>query len=262
MDAMMRGSRILIVEDESLVAQFTEKSLRSLGYRVVGTAASGETALQAALQQWPDLVLMDIALQGAMDGVAAAKEIRSRFDIPVVFLTGRQDEETLARATGADPYAYIIKPFKASALRAAIEVALHQNRGVRLKMETAVRKAEEEFRAVFKETVVGIFRAGTSGDFLSANPTLVKMLGYESCEEFISSVESLQKTLAFEPDAAARVLDVLGDSDRQNQFELQAYRKDGSTLWVSGNTRAVRDAAGKVLFYEGSIRNIPDPSSS
>lgn len=256
----MPSSRILIVEDEDPVAEFIDRSLRSLGYQVLSTASSGEAALRAALDERPDLVLMDIGLKGATDGIAAAREIRSKLDIPVVFITGLQDEATLKRATGTDPSAYIIKPFEAGNLRAAIEVALHQHRGVREKLEKVFRKAEEEFRALLKDTVVGIFRAGTSGDLLSTNPSLAKMLGYESCEEFLACVRTLQKTLVFEPGVGSNMESLLRDSGPYNQFELQAYRKDGSTIWVSGNTKAVRDVAGKVLFYEGSLRNIPDPN--
>jgi CheY-like chemotaxis protein len=125
----MAQARILIVEDESIVVLDLEHRLTTLGYAVCACAASGKGAIQQAADRRPDLVLMDIRLRGEMDGIEAAKAIRARFDIPVVFLTALADEDSLKRAESAAPYGYVYKPFEDTELQSAIELALRQHKG-------------------------------------------------------------------------------------------------------------------------------------
>src|SRR5512143_479744 len=108
----MPGKRVklLVVEDESIVALDLKSSLTMLGYEVIGTAASGEDAIAWAEAGHPDLVLMDINLQGQMDGVEAANRIRARLHTPVIFLTACVDDATLQRAKVTEPFGYLIKP--------------------------------------------------------------------------------------------------------------------------------------------------------
>lgn len=116
--------RILVVEDEGIVALDLCNVLRKLGYAVTGTAASGEEAIQQALETCPDVVLMDIWLQGAIDGIEAAQRIFAEADIPVIFVTAHGDAETLARASAASPFGYVTKPYTPLELHAGIEAAL------------------------------------------------------------------------------------------------------------------------------------------
>lgn len=120
--------RILVVEDEHIVAMGIKKMLKSLGYTVTGVASSGEDAISKAESTFPDVVLMDIMLKGDMDGVEAAREIRERFDVPVVYLTAYSDNKILERAKSTEPFGYIIKPFDEKDLYSSIEVALHRHR--------------------------------------------------------------------------------------------------------------------------------------
>jgi PAS domain S-box-containing protein len=119
--------RILIVEDEAVVAHDLGASLTELGYSVLGDAASGEEAIQQAARLSPDLVLMDIRLAGKIDGIEATAAIRKQRDIPVIYLTAHSDDETLRRATETAPFGYLVKPFRAADLRCAIEIALHKH---------------------------------------------------------------------------------------------------------------------------------------
>jgi PAS domain S-box-containing protein len=122
----MSSTKILIVEDEWLVAQGIKESLLDLGYEVVGMAVSGAETLRLVAEQQPDLVLMDILLQGDMDGIEVAERLRQQFEIPVVFLTAYADPTTLARAKVAEPYGYILKPFEVRELHSAIEIGLYK----------------------------------------------------------------------------------------------------------------------------------------
>jgi CheY-like chemotaxis protein len=123
----MTDAKILVVEDENIVALEIKKRLQKLGYIVPGVASTGEDAISKVEGILPDLVLMDIMLKGEIDGIHAAGEIRRRFNIPVVYLTAYSDEETLQRAKLTEPYGYILKPFEEDDLRTTIEIALYRH---------------------------------------------------------------------------------------------------------------------------------------
>jgi len=123
----MSRAKILIVEDESIIAEDIADSLKILGYQVTAIVFSGEEAIQVAGDMQPDLVLMDIQLQGEMDGITAAEQIRSRFQIPIVYLTAYADDNTLQRVNGTKPFGYVVKPFEEKNLHSAIQIALHRH---------------------------------------------------------------------------------------------------------------------------------------
>ena len=122
----MAEGRILVVEDEHIVAMGIKKMLKSLGYQVTGIASTGEDAIIKAESTFPDLVLMDIMLKGKIDGIEAAREIITRFGLPVVYLSAYSDSQILERAKQTGPFGYIIKPFEEKDLHSSIEVALQR----------------------------------------------------------------------------------------------------------------------------------------
>ena len=137
----MNPIKILVVEDEVIVAEDIGFRLKKLGYIVIATVASGEEAIEKIAENRPDLVLMDIVLKGDMDGVTAAEKIRNRVDIPTVFLTAYADDQTLQRAKLTNPFGYIIKPFQQNDLRVAIEIALHRHE-IETKMQETLKASE------------------------------------------------------------------------------------------------------------------------
>jgi len=126
---------ILIVEDEVIVAADLAGKLDQLGYRVAATTATGEQAVELARQHRPDLVLMDIRLAGAMDGIAAAAAIRRELDLPVIFLTAHSDAATISQARQTGASAYVRKPFDDRELRTRIDQALRTHGSERRRRE-------------------------------------------------------------------------------------------------------------------------------
>ncbi|MFQ5965958.1 MAG: response regulator [Candidatus Scalinduaceae bacterium] len=124
----MAKAKIMIVEDEWITADDIKMSLQSLGYTVSSVASSGKEAIQKAEEDRPDLVLMDIVLQGEMDGIEAANQIHSCYDIPIIYLTAYADEKVLERAKITEPFGYIVKPFINEDLKIAIEIALYKHK--------------------------------------------------------------------------------------------------------------------------------------
>ncbi|HEX3034166.1 MAG TPA: response regulator [Thermodesulfobacteriota bacterium] len=121
-------ARILVVEDERIVARDIQNTLRNLGYDVSAVATSGEEAIRRVKELRPDLVLMDIVLKGGMDGVRTARKIYYDFNIPVIYVTAYADEGTLNRVKKTEPFGYILKPFQVKELRSAIEIALYRHK--------------------------------------------------------------------------------------------------------------------------------------
>jgi signal transduction histidine kinase len=139
------AARILIVEDEFVVACDLADTLEGLGYAVVDAVASGEEAVAKARALRPTAILMDIRLAGELDGIQAAAQIRSERDVPIVFLSAHSNAETLQRATATEPFGYLVKPFKAPELRCAIEVAIRKH--ATLSKLTAANRELEAFGA-------------------------------------------------------------------------------------------------------------------
>jgi DNA-binding LytR/AlgR family response regulator len=125
---MMDKLKILVVEDEPMIAESLSEMLELLDHEVLSVAESGEEAVMQLMQQEPDLLLLDIQLRGKMDGVELARLIRQKYNIPFIFTTAYADEETITRAKAEGPYGYIVKPYGVKDIMAGIEVAMSNYR--------------------------------------------------------------------------------------------------------------------------------------
>ncbi len=148
----MTTAKIMIVEDETIIAKDIETRLKTMGYTVVSIENTGEQAVEKAQLNSPDLILMDIRLRGRMDGIEAAELIRSRMDIPVIFLTAYADEKNLERAKHTMPYGYILKPFQDRDLEVTVEIALYTAKvdSKRRQYEVALRQSREKYQSLWK----------------------------------------------------------------------------------------------------------------
>lgn len=142
----MKGIQILIVEDESLIAEDISMSLQGFGYEVAGIAASGEVAVEDVRRLAPDVVIMDIVLQGAMDGIEAAGIITGNYQTPVIMLTAYAEESIVARAAERVPHAFLLKPFNARELHIAVEITLLRHR-----LEQNLRDRNRELKTELME---------------------------------------------------------------------------------------------------------------
>jgi two-component system, cell cycle sensor histidine kinase and response regulator CckA len=131
----MSEKRILIVEDERVVAEDLKRLLVKLGYSVVGVASRGDEAIRKVEAEKPDLVLMDIRIEGPQDGIEVAEYIYAHFDVPVSYLTAYADKPTLERAKATLPFGYTLKPFEARALETVIELAIYRHKMERVLSE-------------------------------------------------------------------------------------------------------------------------------
>ncbi|MBU0561770.1 MAG: response regulator, partial [Bacteroidetes bacterium] len=137
---MEKKARILVVEDEVIVAENLALAISDLGYEVVGRPVSAEEAVKKALELEPDLILMDVVLKGNKNGIDASQEIKKKMDIPIIFLTAYSDISFIDKAKSIEPYAYIVKPIQPRQLLASIEMALYKSR-----MEKKLQETQEWF---------------------------------------------------------------------------------------------------------------------
>jgi two-component system response regulator LytT len=160
----MGNVSVLVVEDENIVAKDIQQSLLKMGYKVIGTASSGEKAKEILKENQPDIILMDIMLKGNMSGIDTAEYVKDIYDLPVIFLTAYADENTLSKAKITEPYGYILKPFKEIDLHTSIEMALYKHK------KTSELKKENEIYATLLD-------GNNSADFLfiRAKAKLVKI---------------------------------------------------------------------------------------
>ena len=141
-----RTCRILVVEDEAVIALRLQKRLSEMGYDVPDVAYSGEEAVEKAGRLRPDLVLMDVMIPGKLDGIEAAKIMKAQFDIPIIFLTAFSEDKIIENAKQAEPFGYILKPFQDREIKAAIEVALYKK-----EIEEKLRKAHADLEQQVKK---------------------------------------------------------------------------------------------------------------
>jgi PAS domain S-box-containing protein len=169
--------RILVVEDETEVAAFIKTSLNKIGYEVVSVESQGEEAVRRTGETLPDLVLMDIVLDGHTSGIEAAQTIRDGFDIPVVYLTGHSDESILESAKATRPFGYLLKPFNISELRAVIEIAVHKH-----KQEKKARQRTKLLDLTLKSIANAVITTDTNASVTFMNPAAENLIGWKQKE--------------------------------------------------------------------------------
>lgn len=171
---MQRKSRLLIVEDERIVAMDLSRRLEQLNHEVVDIVSNGPDVFRAVEQHQPDLVLMDIQIQGDMDGIEAAAILRDKYHIPHVFLTAFRDEATIDRAKLTDPDGYIVKPFNDRDIQLNIDIALYKS-----KLRNELRLSELKFRTLIQNSsdIITVVRLDGTIDFVS--PSVQRILGYK-----------------------------------------------------------------------------------
>jgi diguanylate cyclase (GGDEF)-like protein/PAS domain S-box-containing protein len=182
----MDKTRILIVEDEGLIARDIEDMVRQAGYGICSVVGTGEEAVEKAESTHPDLILMDIILRGEMDGVEAAEKIREQFSIPVIYLTAHTDENTLQRAKLTEPLGYTLKPVEQKELITVIEMALYKHQ-----MEIKLRERQGWLSTILQSIGEGVIATDRFGNITFMNPVAEKLTGWNQADSIGKGLTSV-----------------------------------------------------------------------
>lgn len=219
----MSMTKVMIVEDERIFARDLQQQLRSLGYDSSATAASGEQAFALAQERRPDVVLMDVRIKGAIDGVTTAERLRHMLDVPVIFITAHADDTTLARAKSTGPHGYLLKPIKPAELRSTIEIALTKHLAER-ELRAANTALEQErdrsavllaqLTAAIEHLTCGVAVTDSDGKIVVINQQMLNVFGLTQPAEKVvgrdafSVIGSAPASLSNGDDFRRRIIEV------------------------------------------------------
>jgi two-component system, cell cycle sensor histidine kinase and response regulator CckA len=243
----MPDARVLIVEDEAIVALDIQGRLEGLGYEVIDAVANGKAAIELAASESPDIILMDIIIQGDMDGIETARIIIDNYDIPVVFLTANSDKTTIARAKLTGPFGYLMKPLEERDLHTAIELALYKN-----ELEHRIKVNEKWLNTVLVSIGDAVLATDASGIITFMNPVAESLTGWCNDQAVGRSINSV-----------LRLID--GKTGTDINSPVRRVLLTGDTITMSNNTIlisvngdkiAIEDSAAPIIDDKGSISGV------
>jgi PAS domain S-box-containing protein len=236
-------ARILVVEDERIVARDLADTLGGLGYAVVGLAATGEQAISLYGTHRPDVVLMDIRLAGPMDGIEAATRIRAQHDVPVIYLTAHSDHDTLLRAKRSGPQGYLVKPFRSAELRCAIEIAIHRH-----EIDARLRRREQWLATTLRSIGDGVVATDTQQRVMMLNPVAEALTGWTNEEAVGRTLDDIMKVIDERgvtlPSQVGRALD---------QNTTTTLQDDARLVSRSGAEIPIADSAAPIVSEQGEV---------
>lgn len=248
--------RILVVEDERIVALDLAATLKELGYCVVGLSSRGEEAIQRTAELVPQLILMDVRLAGTLDGIQAAEIIRRKHDIPVIYLTAHSDNETLRRAARTNASGYLVKPFKSPELRCTIEIALHKHAA-----DARVKEHEQWLTTTLHSIAEAVIATDTGGYVRLFNPVAENLTGWPQHE---ARQHSLVDVLSLVDEHSGAPLDnplqrtLRSGTAAQPVNGTTLISRSGKKIAVEEKSAPIVDAFGRVLGAVLVLRDITE----
>jgi len=252
----MAKAQILVVEDEGIIAQDIQNTLKKLGYAVPAIAYSGKEGIEKAQEIQPDLVLMDIVLGGGIDGIEAAEQIRRRFHIPVVYLTAYADDKTLQRAKITEPFGYILKPFEEKELYITIEMALYKH-----EMERRLKESQQWLTTTLKSIGDAVIATDINGCVIFMNPIAESLTGWKQKEASGKHLKKIfniinEKTGKQVENPVTRVLRegiVVGLANH-----TLLISKDGTRRSIDDSGAPIKDENGKIIGVVLVFRDVSE----
>lgn len=252
----MKRARILIVEDEAIVAEDLERAITDMGYEVVGHAGSAKAAVKKALELKPDLILMDIVLVGERNGIDASYEIKEKMDIPIIFLTAYSDLGLIDKAKSIEPYAYIVKPFQERQLYASIEMALYRSR-----IEKRLKESEEWLSTTLHSIGDAVIATNIEGYVKFMNPVAEALTGWKQEDAIGKPLKDVFNIVSEETgehavDPVTRIVREGVVARLANHTILIA--KDGTEIPIDDSGSPIRDDKGEIIGVVLVFRDITE----
>jgi len=241
-------TRVLIVEDEMIIAQDIARISENCGYQVLDLVSSGEEAVSKAIQLEPDVVLMDIMLGDEMTGLVAAEEIHYALDIPIVFITAFADDKTINKSKMAEPFGYIIKPFDERELKAVIELAIYKHA-----MQQTLKRSEEKYRRIFENIQDVYCEMELDGTIIEISPSIEVLSDHKRSDLLGSNISELITNKQQVTD----LLDINKDRVFIRDIEIR-IDNSGDVIYYSVISKLLVDADGKSKKIVASLHDITE----
>ncbi|MBD2258410.1 adenylate/guanylate cyclase domain-containing protein [Pseudanabaena sp. FACHB-2040] len=268
-------TNLLIVDDDAISRGPLARLLTHHGF-LVRELQNGEEVSAAVADVLPDLILLDILLPDT-DGYEVCRRLKEQprvREVPVIFLSSLGDSLDKVKAFEAGAADYVTKPFQPQEVLARVrnQVNLYRQRRQlsqqnallleevrdRKQAEQALRAAETKYRSIFENSTAGIFKTTGNGTYISVNPALARMYGYDSPEEMMAIVTNIDGQIYAQPQRRDELTAYLKRYSKIQDAESEVYRKDGSPFWISEDIWAVCDEGGRFLYYEGIVHDISE----
>ena len=241
----MTNTRILVVEDERITAEDIKGALESVGYEVPAVVHSGEEAVKIAGELQPNLVLMDIELEGKMDGIEAAGQIRERYGIPVIYLTAYSNTGIVQRAKITEPSGYLLKeqfgflrkPFEESELHTTIEITLYN-----YKIEKRLRDHEQWLEAILKSVSDAVIATDPKGQIKFMNPVAEDITGWIQEDAIGENLDEIFRVLSNE--SSSKLNGISGNIAACSFDKTIITSKDGTQILVDGSVTPIKNETG------------------
>ncbi|MEE8603780.1 MAG: HD domain-containing phosphohydrolase [Candidatus Aminicenantaceae bacterium] len=239
----MRKTKILVVEDESIVARDIRNMLAGLGYEVTAVVSGAMAAIQKAQETGPDIVLMDVMLNGDITGVEAAEQIYTNFSIPVVYLTAFADSTTVQQAKKTEPFGYIIKPFEERELQTTIEIALYK-----YKMQMELKDRERWLSTILKSIGDGVIATNKNGAITFMNPLAETLTGWKLDQALDRTLRDVFKVMNQKPGKMQRisVKKILKGEGSALSDEAILVSKKGKKTPIDPRLEPIKDDGGNI----------------
>jgi diguanylate cyclase (GGDEF)-like protein/PAS domain S-box-containing protein len=248
----LQPHRIMLVEDENIIAMDVQQRLEVLGYQVTGHAASGVDAIRIAAETKPDLILMDIKIRGPMDGIETAAQIRELQDVPIIYLTAFADETTVKRARLTEAFGYLLKPFEDRELQSAIEIALYKH-----KMEKKLRASEERYALATRAANDGIWDWDLITNEIFYTARWRGMLGLDTEDGIASPQEWFDRVAPEDRERLNATIDThLQELTPSLECEYRILHRDGGYRWMLCRGLALFDSQSRPYRMAGSQSDI------
>jgi len=249
----MNSLRILIVEDEPLVATLIEELVRAEGHHVCGVIARGGEVVEAVRSLAPDVVLMDVHLKDGTSGIRATRELLRQVIVPVIIISGTDRPEELRDIAGSGALGFMKKPVTAEELQVNLRIANSHHM-----MMAGLRSSELLLRSFFDGAAVGIYICHASGFYLASNMAYARMLGDSGPASLLRRIANADEQVYVQPGRRKSFLERLEKGEVLSDMESQVYGKDGDVFWVSEHLAPHFDSDGVMTHYEGVAIDVTD----
>jgi PAS domain S-box-containing protein len=257
---MIKKLSVLIIEDNENDTLLNVHHLTKAGYDVIFERVDTAEEMKKSLhkQTW-DVILADYKMPQFSAPAALQLLQKSGLDIPYIVVSGSIGEDIAVQMLKEGAHDYLLKN-NLTRLASAVEREMKDAtiRHERKQMEQALIDSEEQYRTIFENSIEGIYRSSYDGHFLTVNPAMAKMYGYETPQEMIHAINDIEHQIYVDPEKRRQLIMILNKQGLVRGFEIEVYTKDKRKIWISVYALAVKDDDGQILYNEGNCIDVTE----